>query len=150
METGGRGSTKSPSSSVQAVSHSRWRHIGTHIVSFSSVWGTVSDGSNYGIENYVGVMLGGTNLYALFAKRIRGSLILGRITHTPDDRAGGHRLQQRVDDERIKLAGSASDEKLLRDGRGSSLLWFALGTRILSETTCSVKEVGFWDRVRRK
>src|SRR6202030_2563319 len=43
METGGRGSTKSPSSSVQAVLQSRWRHIGTHIVSFSSVLGTVSD-----------------------------------------------------------------------------------------------------------
>src|ERR1700684_2984537 len=44
METAGKGSTKSPSSSVQAVAHSRWRHIGTHIVSFSSVLGTVSDG----------------------------------------------------------------------------------------------------------
>jgi hypothetical protein len=40
----GRRSTKSPSSSVQAVSHSRWRHVGTHIVSFSSALGTVSDG----------------------------------------------------------------------------------------------------------
>jgi hypothetical protein len=27
-----------------AVSHSRWRHIGSHIVAFSSVLGTVSDG----------------------------------------------------------------------------------------------------------
>jgi hypothetical protein len=33
-----------PSSSVQPVSHSRWRHIGTQIVSFGSVLGTVSDG----------------------------------------------------------------------------------------------------------
>ncbi len=36
---GGRGATKSPSSSVQAVSHSRWRHIGTHIVSLVAFWG---------------------------------------------------------------------------------------------------------------
>src|SRR5450631_787096 len=47
METGGRGSTKSSSSSVQVVSHYRTPVgvIGTHIVSFGSVWGTVSDGS---------------------------------------------------------------------------------------------------------
>jgi hypothetical protein len=46
METGGRGSTKSSSSSVQVVSHYRTPVgvIGTHIVSFGSVWGTVSDG----------------------------------------------------------------------------------------------------------
>jgi hypothetical protein len=44
METAGKGSTKSPSSSVQAVPHSRWRHIGTYIVSFSSALRPVNDG----------------------------------------------------------------------------------------------------------
>src|ERR1700722_13294322 len=32
METAGKGSTEAPFRSVQALSHSRWRHIGTHIV----------------------------------------------------------------------------------------------------------------------
>ena len=41
METGGRGSTKSPPSSIQAVSHSRWRHIGIHIVSFTGAHAAV-------------------------------------------------------------------------------------------------------------
>ena len=41
MKTAGKGSTKTPSCSVQAVSHSRWRHIGTYVVAFSSVLGPV-------------------------------------------------------------------------------------------------------------
>src|ERR1700677_2875878 len=44
METAGKGSTKSPFGSVEAVSHSRWRHTGTYIVSFSSVLGPVTMG----------------------------------------------------------------------------------------------------------
>jgi hypothetical protein len=39
MEMGGRGSTKSPSSSVQAVSHSRWRHIGLRLFRLVAFWG---------------------------------------------------------------------------------------------------------------
>jgi hypothetical protein len=29
-------------------------------------------------------------------------------------------------------------------------LWFSIGTRYINETIRSVKEAGFWDRVRRK
>src|SRR5579863_9132270 len=39
MEAAGEGSTRSPSVSVQrAVSHSRWRHSGSHIIAFRTCY----------------------------------------------------------------------------------------------------------------